>query len=349
MNGCAREGVEVRRERGEQHLVLVGGLEARQAGEADARLPEHVELHLALVRERARRQRRRLRVREEPGAHPLELLDHLIVDLLVDHARLLRRADHRGVERLRDQDVDDRHPDVGAAVHVDRGVAGADAETWLAGGVRRRHRLRPAGRPDEVDPGVVEQVLRDVERRVGDHLQRVRRQPRRLAGLLQELAGAGGAPCGGGRRAHDQGVPCLRADDRLEQRGRRGVGDRQERQDDPDRLSDVFEGMLRVLVDHADRLLVLQVVVEELGGDVVLDHLVLEHTEVRSPPSPAPPARRRARAPRPSSPRRSGRPPPDRAHAAPARPSARARRSRPTVRPTRRPARRQDHSRWQDH
>ena len=238
------EVVEVRRERGEQHLVLVGGVEARQAGEADARLPEHVELHLALVRERARRQRRRLRVREEPGAHPLELLDHLIVDLLVDHARLLCRADHRGVERLRDQDVDDHHPDVGAAVHVDRGVAGADAETWLAGGVRRRHRLRPAGRPDEVDPGVVEQVLRDVERWVGDDLQRVRRQPRRLAGLLQELAGAGGAACGGGRRAHDQGVACLRADDRLEQRGRRRVGDRQERQDDPDRLSDVFEGML---------------------------------------------------------------------------------------------------------
>ena len=44
---------------------------------------------------------------------------------------------------------------------------------------------------------MVEQVLRDVERWVGDDLQRVRRQPRRLAGLLQELAGAGGAPCGG--------------------------------------------------------------------------------------------------------------------------------------------------------
>ena len=55
--------------------------------------------------------------------------------------------------------------------------------------------------------------------------------------------------------------------------------DRQERQDDPDRLGDVFEGTLAVLVDHADRLLVLQVVVEELGGDVVLEHLVLEHPE----------------------------------------------------------------------
>ena len=33
------------------------------------------------------------------------------------------------------------------------------------------------------------------------------------------------------------------------------------------------------LVDDADRPLVLEVVVEELGGDVVLDDLVLEHAE----------------------------------------------------------------------
>ena len=34
---------------------------------------------------------------------------------------------------------------------------------------------------------MVEEVLRDVERRVGDDLQRVGRQPGRLAGLLEEL------------------------------------------------------------------------------------------------------------------------------------------------------------------
>ena len=46
-----------------------------------------------------------------------------------------------------------------------------DAEARLARGVGGRHRLRPAGRPDEVDPGVVEQILRDLERRIGDHLE----------------------------------------------------------------------------------------------------------------------------------------------------------------------------------
>ena len=45
---------------------------------------------------------------QQVGAHPLELGDHLVVDLVVDDAGLLGRADHRRVEGLGDQDVDDR-------------------------------------------------------------------------------------------------------------------------------------------------------------------------------------------------------------------------------------------------
>ena len=65
-----------------------------------------------------------------------------------------------------------------------------DAEARLAGGVGGGHRLRAAGRPDEVDARVVEQVLRHLERRVRDHLERVGRQTRRLACLLQDLGRA---------------------------------------------------------------------------------------------------------------------------------------------------------------
>ena len=85
-----------------------------------------------------------------------------------------------------------------------------------------------------------------------------------------------------------------------------------------------------VLVDHADRPLVLEVVVEELGGDVVLDHLVLEARRSRSPPSRArasstacSEARRRP------SPRRSGRPPPGRGGGRRRRRSVRAPHRRP--------------------
>ena len=66
---------------------------------------------------------------EQVRAHPLELGEHLVVDRVVDDAGLLGRADHRGVERLGDQDVDDRAADVGGAVEVDGGVAGADADS----------------------------------------------------------------------------------------------------------------------------------------------------------------------------------------------------------------------------
>ena len=139
----------------------------------------------------------------------------------------------------------------------------------------------PAGRPDEVDARVVEEVLRDVERRVGDHLQRVAAAgppPRRPPAGSRRPARAQRAARADGRK-----IIALRVfarDDRLEQRGRGRVGDRQQRQHHADRLGDVLDAALGVLVDHADRLLVLQVVVEELGGDVVLDHLVLEHAEV---------------------------------------------------------------------
>ena len=176
--------------------------------------------------------------------------------------------------------VHDRHPDVGAAVYVYRRVTGSDAQTRLARFVGSRHRLRPAGRPDEVDAGVMEQVLRYLERGIRDHLERVGRQANLLARLLEQLRRVAATTHRARRRTHDQRVPGLGADDRFEQRRRGRVGDRQQREYHADRLGDVLERALTVLVDHADRFLIFQVVVEELGGDVVLEHLVLEHAEL---------------------------------------------------------------------
>ena len=218
---------------------------------------------------------------EHARAHAPQLGDELVVDRVVDHERLLCRADERRVEGLGDQDVDHRHRDVGAGVQVDRGVAGPHAEAGLARLVGRRDGLRPTGGPDEVDAGMVEEVLRDLERRVGHDLQRVRRQPGLLAGRLQQVDRALRAAGGPRRRAEDDGVARLGRHDRLEQGGRGRVGDRQQREDDADGLGDVLDPAFVVLVDDPDRLLVLEVVEEELGRDVVLDHLVLEHAEAR--------------------------------------------------------------------
>ena len=179
---------------GASRTLSSGGLEAGDAAERDARLAEHAHLGMAVVAERDRGERGHLDVGEQPRAHALQLGEGGVPDRVVDDARLLGGADQRRVERLRDQHVDHGHRHVGAAMDVDRRVARADAQARLAGRVRGRHRLRAAGGPDEVDAGVVEEVLGDVERRIGDHLQRPRRHPGALAGLLEDLDGAHASP-----------------------------------------------------------------------------------------------------------------------------------------------------------
>jgi hypothetical protein len=59
-----------------------------------------------------------------------------------------------------------------------------------------------------------------------------------------------------------------------------GIGDRQQREHNANRLRDVLNRALAILVDHAHRFLVLELVAQELGRDVILEHLVLEHAEV---------------------------------------------------------------------
>ena len=272
------ERLEVAGQRREQHLVVDLGLEPREGAEVEARLADGLQLDGAVVEGRGA-QRRHLLLGQQPCAQPLELGQHRVPHRLVDDARLLGRADHGRVEGLGDQHVDRRHPDVGAAVDVDRRVARTDAQARLARRVGGRDRLRAAGGPDEVDAGVVEEVLRGVERRVGDDLKGVRRHAGGLAGRLEQLDGPLGAARRARRRAEDHRVARLGRDDRLEQHGRGRVGDRGEREHDADRLGDVGDRPRGVLLDHADGALVLEVVVQELGGDVVLDHLVLEHAE----------------------------------------------------------------------
>ena len=165
--------------------------------------------------------------------------------------------------------------------------------------------LRAAGRPDEVDARVVEEVLRDVERRVGDHLQRVGRQPGRLAGLLR------------GSRSRARRSRAARADGRkmialrvlaatIDLNSAVEVGLVIGSRPSTTPIGSATYSMSRSgsSLDDADRALVLEVVVEELGGDVVLDAPCPRRPRSRSPPSPARRGRRRARGRRRPSPRR---------------------------------------------
>ena len=148
---------------------------ARQDGGG---LAERVEIDHAVATEREAGESFHLVGVEQTRAHPLELVDDVVVDVVVDHARLFRGTDHRRVEGLRDEDVDHGHADVRRPVQVDGRIARSDADRGLAGRVGRLDDLGAAGRPDEVDPGVVEQVLRDLVGRVGDHLERTAAEDR---------------------------------------------------------------------------------------------------------------------------------------------------------------------------
>ena len=273
------KALEVARQGREQHLRLVLGLETRAASKHGGGLAERLEVDHAVAIEREARESFHLVSVEQTCSHPLELVDDVVVDVVVDDTHLLRGTDHRRVKGLRDENVDHGHADVRRPVQVDGRITRSDADRGLAGRIRRLHDLGAAGRPDEVDRGVLEQVLRDLAGRVGDHLQRAARQAGPLARLAQDLHNTLGAAHRAWRRAKHDGVAGLRRHDGLEQHRRGWVRDGSDGHHDADGLGHVLEVALGIDIDHPDRPLVLQVVVEELRRDVVLHDLVLEHTE----------------------------------------------------------------------
>ena len=118
------------------------------------------------------------------------------------------------------------------------------------------------------------------------HLGRVLAQPGedhvqagRTRGLGAQLGRGHAGAAGGRRRADDHRIAGLQGDQDLEDRGRRRVGDRHERQNGSHRLGHLDDAVAVLVGDHADGALVLDVVVDQLRGDEVLDHLVLPHAQ----------------------------------------------------------------------
>ena len=124
-----RKLVDVRRQRGQQDLRRRRYAEPGAGSQLRGLLADGVHRHLLVpAAEGELGDLGGLVGAEHPGAHPLELGDHRVIDLVVDDAGLLGRADDRGVKGFRYQDVHDRAADIGGLVDVDRGVAGADAQ-----------------------------------------------------------------------------------------------------------------------------------------------------------------------------------------------------------------------------
>ncbi len=273
------EIAEIARQRRDEHLDLVGHLDARLAGQNGGWLTECFQVHDVVAAEHEPGQAFHLVGCEHLGAHPLELGHDSVVDLGVDDAGLLRGADHRRIKRLGDQDVDHGHAHVGAAVQVHRGVARPHADRRLSRTVGEGDDLGTTGRPDEIDAGVIEEVVGDAVIDVGDHLDGSRRQAGGFTRLAEDLGCPFGRAHGPRRRPEQDRVAGFGGDDGLEQHGRSRVGDGRDGHHDADGLGDPLQARLGVFIDDPDRLLAAQVVVEELRGDVVLDHFVFDDAE----------------------------------------------------------------------
>jgi len=76
-------------------------------------------------------------------------------------------------------------------------------------------------------------------------------------------------------------VPGFHRNEDLEKDGRRRIRDGGDGEDGADRLSDLDDLLPRVFGDHAHRLLVLDIEVDEPGGDDILDDLVLPPAQFR--------------------------------------------------------------------
>ena len=214
--------------------------------------------------------------RAEMGARPLERRDHLVVDRILDHQRVLRRAGGRVVEALGARDLGRGIGEIGALLDDHRDVAGAHPDRRRAAAVGLAHVGLAAGADHEIDRLHQGLGARAVDRLRQD-LHQIRRQPDLgEAGPHQLDRPRGRSPARGRGRDHDR-VAALDRHHRLVDRRRRRVGGRRDRADHADGLG-VFHDALRViLLDHANgpdpeqvaqRAKGLALVLHDLVGDV---------------------------------------------------------------------------------
>ena len=195
--------------------------------------------------------------------------------LLVHDHRLLRGADHAVVKGLGEDEVVAGLLEVGGGVDVAGDVAGAHPQGRLAGGVGGPDHPGAAGGQHQGHVGVVHQGVGGLHGGDLDPLDAVLGGPGGHGGVPDDAGGLGGAVLGAGVEAEDDGAAGLGGDHRLEHGGGGGVGHRGDAGHDAHRLGDLHDACQFVVLDDAHRFLALDVVPDVLGGEEVLDDLIL--------------------------------------------------------------------------
>ena len=214
---------------------------------------------------------------EEVAATGLELgLGSLVGLVANDGHGLLGRADHAVVKGLGVNDGVDGQAHVSGVVDDDGGVAGADAQGGLARGVGGLDHAGTTGGQDDV--GGAHELVGQLQRRRGDPVDDALGRAGLDGGVKHELGRGDGAVLGA-RVGRDQDrVARLKAQKALVDGRGRGVGRGDDRRHDAHGLGDLLEAKRVILLDDVAGLHALVLVVDVLGGVVVLDDLVLHDT-----------------------------------------------------------------------
>ena len=191
-----------------------------------------------------------------------------------DHG-LLAGADRPVVEDLGKVDLLHGERHVGALADVHRHVARPDADGRRARTVGRPHQVHRAGGQDQGGLAVGHHLQRFVLARTLHPLDAVLRRAGRQGRLVTQLGGLDGALLGRAVGPDDQRIARLQGDQDLEQRRRGGIGDGGDGEDRAHGLGDLHDFVFDILGDHAHGAQVLDILLDQLGGDGVLDDLVL--------------------------------------------------------------------------
>ena len=198
-----------------------------------------------------------------------------VVDAVQHHHALLGSADHAVVKGLGMDDGGNRQQNVGAVVNDGRGVAGADAQSGLAGGVGSLHHAGAAGGEDQV--GFRHHLIGQLQRGLVDPRDDAFRRAGGHRRFQHHPCGGDGAALRSRMGADDDAVAGLQGDQGLENGGGSGVRGGNDRRDNADRLGNALNAVGRVFLDDAAGLGILVGVVNIFGGIVVLDDLILHH------------------------------------------------------------------------
>ena len=212
---------------------------------------------------------------EEVAASCGELILDRLINAVEHDDRLLGCANHTVVKGLGVDNRVDSEKHIRGVVNDRGGVARADAECRLAAGISSLHHAGAAGRENDV---------RFLHQEVG-HFQAGHINPgdnalgcaRFNRSFQHDLCSRDGGLLCSRVRADDDAVARLQRNQRLEDSGRGGVGGRDDRSNDADRLGNLLDAVGRVLFNDTAGLRILVCVVDVLSGIVVLDDLVFDH------------------------------------------------------------------------